>query len=245
MHGGKSPRGAAHPSFKHGRQSKYAAFVPAQLREAHQRFLADPEARELREEKAIAALVLSEQLRRIGDDADQAAAGGAFLSAQELFADLLAAYAADDRPRVRRLLGEVETALATGATAEHRRRAAVEAEAEARKTLDLSRRLADTDARIVMRRQAFATIAELQALTHRFADLRCHSSDGGGDDRPWDRGGGGCGSGACRARRARGRAATVGAPGDGGGGELMPTRPRALAGSVGDGARALKVLSGR
>jgi hypothetical protein len=171
LHGGKSPRGAAHPSFKHGRQSKYAAFVPAQLREAHQRFLADPEARELREEKAIAALVLCEQLRRIGDGADQAAAGGALLSAQKLFADLLAAYAADDRPQVGRLLGEVETVLAEGATAEHRRRAAVEAEAEARKTLDLSRRLVDTEARIVMRRQAMVTIEQLQALTARFADL--------------------------------------------------------------------------
>jgi hypothetical protein len=118
-----------------------------------------------------AGVLLAEQLRRLGSAEDAATAGAALLEARERFAYLLTAFAAGDRAAFRRLLGEVETALAEGATAEQRRRAAVAAEAEVRKTTDLRRKLADTEVKIVMRRQAFATIEQLQALTARFADL--------------------------------------------------------------------------
>lgn len=171
IHGGKAPRGSAAPGAKHLRYSKFAAFVPEALRERHERFMADPEAGELREEKAIAATVLSMQFQRIGAGLDQAAAGAALVSSQAVFNELLTALPDGDKDEIQDILRRLKKLLTDGVTAEHRRRAALEAEEEVRKTTDLRRKLAESEMRIIAKRQAFATIEQLQALTFRFADL--------------------------------------------------------------------------
>ncbi len=171
LHGGNAPRGAAAPGFIHGNRSKYGAFLPAQLRERYERLRADPDTGELAHERDLAALLLSEQLQRLGTGGEAAAVGAALLDSQELFNDLRQAYEDGESPRFRALLGKLETALAEGATAERQRRAAVEAEAEARKTLDVARKIADTQTRIITRKQAFVTFQQMATLVYRFADL--------------------------------------------------------------------------
>jgi len=133
--------------------------------------MADPEASELREEKAIAATVLSMQFQRIGQGLDEAAAGAALLSAQTIFKELLTALPNDDKDAVEEILRRLRNVLAEGVTAEQRRRAALEAEEQVRKTTDLRRKLAESEMRIIAKRQAMVTIEQLQALTFRFADL--------------------------------------------------------------------------
>lgn len=171
IHNGRAARGTAAPGYKHGNRSKFAAFVPEALRERHARFMADPEASELREEKAIAATVLSMQFQRIGQGLDEAAAGAALLSAQTIFKELLTALPNDDKDAVEEILRRLRNVLAEGVTAEQRRRAALEAEEQVRKTTDLRRKLAESEMRIIAKRQAMVTIEQLQALTFRFADL--------------------------------------------------------------------------
>jgi len=168
-HGGRNPVGPANGNYKTGAYSKYALAIPEELREAHQRLLADPQAAQLVEEKALAALLLSEQMKRTGSGAAVAAIGAALLEAREIL-DELQAVAGDPDAAVR-ILARLEAALEAGATAEQRRQAAIQAEGEARRTIETSRRLVDTETKIAVRARAVLTLEELQMLVVRYADM--------------------------------------------------------------------------
>lgn len=62
FHGGTSPRGAAHPAYKHGRYSKY---LPANLIKQYRAAADDPELLSAREEAALLAVRLQELVARL------------------------------------------------------------------------------------------------------------------------------------------------------------------------------------
>ncbi len=171
LHWGRNPVGAANGNYRNGTYSKYELAIPEELREAHRRMLADPQAAQLVEEKALAALLLSEQIKRTGSGAAVAAIGASLLEAREIVGELQAAADAGDLEAAVPILARLEAALEAGATAEQRRQAAVRAEAQASRTLDLSRRLVDTQTKIAMRARAVLTLEELQMLVVRYADM--------------------------------------------------------------------------
>jgi hypothetical protein len=65
MHGGASPRGVDHPSFKHGRYSKS---MPDQLSERYRASLEDEERHDLRDEIAVAEAKIDDCLYRMSVD---------------------------------------------------------------------------------------------------------------------------------------------------------------------------------
>jgi hypothetical protein len=69
FHGGMSPRGPAHPSFKHGRHSK---FLPKGLRKRYEEGAADPELVSVRAELSLLDLRVSELLVSIGKTGNKA-----------------------------------------------------------------------------------------------------------------------------------------------------------------------------
>ena len=169
-HGGPSLRGAAHPRATHLRTSPFAAYIPQQLRAGYEAVLADPEARELRDEKVLAGWLLTLQLQRVGSGEDAAAVGAALIETQGIVGDLQAALNAGDTVAAMAAADRLEAALNAGTAAEGRRRAAVRAEDEVRKTTDLRRKIAESESRIIARRQAFASIEQLQAMMFLLAE---------------------------------------------------------------------------
>jgi len=175
-HGGAVRHGVDHPRFKDGSKSKYHDFMPKAWQERAAAFAAAPGAKALREETALTGQLLADQLARLESmHQDAAAQGEVILEAAGLVEELRQGIEDGKRPAVHRALAELETRLLTGATTEQQRRARVDAEEEVRRTIDLRRKLADTEARIVEKRRAYVTVEELQAqlagVAYRFAEL--------------------------------------------------------------------------
>ncbi len=100
FHGGKSLKGAASPSFKHGRYSKY---LPEQLKDRYHEAQRDPELLAMREEIALMDTRISDLLKRsdTGDSAGRWA----------LAAKLLAEYRKEENPYI---LKQLEQVIAEG-----------------------------------------------------------------------------------------------------------------------------------
>ena len=73
LHGGKTPAGVASPNFKHGNFSKYAKFLPANLKENYETALNDEELRTLSHELALSDARAFELLEKMQENETQAA----------------------------------------------------------------------------------------------------------------------------------------------------------------------------
>jgi hypothetical protein len=62
MHGGLSPGGMAHPSFKHGRKSRYLKDMPQELKAAYTTSRKDEELLSLRDELAVQTALIQKRL---------------------------------------------------------------------------------------------------------------------------------------------------------------------------------------
>lgn len=89
MHGGKSLKGVASPSYKHG---KYSTYMPERLRERYQEAIADPALLELDHEIALVDSRLADLLQRV----DTGEAGKLWKEARKANDDIQRALNTDD-----------------------------------------------------------------------------------------------------------------------------------------------------
>jgi len=160
MHGGRQPRGLAHPATKHGRFSKD---LPVRLLADYEAALKDPDLVALHEEMALVQAREADLVRRVSTR-----------EAGESWGDVRAAMAAfrkaqrdDDAPAAAAALKRMEAALAEGEDD-------YAAWAELLATIEQRRKLADTERRRlealeqnINRQQALVLAAALQDAVRR------------------------------------------------------------------------------
>lgn len=106
-HGGKSPKGVASPSFKHGR---FSDDIPKRLRGHYEDALSDPELIAQREHLAVLVSFIREKLAAMGE----ASSAELWKAARSHFKDLQAAMKAQDKDEIRNALFMLGQTLENG-----------------------------------------------------------------------------------------------------------------------------------
>lgn len=144
-HGGKSiPPGPGHPTFKHGRRSKLTARLPARLRDGFEASIADPEIVSVRNELALLDSRVLELLDR--------------LSGEGLDALVAAVNAISDAP------DEAEEVVAEARALIQQIRSEASTWGEIRTTVEVRRRLSNSERKLLEHKQAVVEISELRAI---------------------------------------------------------------------------------
>lgn len=107
MHGGKSPRGAAHPQFRHG---KYSKALPANLRGAYERAINDKELFSLREEAALVTARQHELVQRLSTGE----ADSLWTQLRDTFKSLEVAVRQQDADRLQEVLPRLKQIIENG-----------------------------------------------------------------------------------------------------------------------------------
>lgn len=164
MHGGRSPRGIAAASWKHGRYSKA---LPADLAKAYERARRDPDLIALRDELALVDARLAGLLQELTTD------GGAAVwsDLRAVWARMEAAQRAQRSDEAAQHLRRVRELIQAGTDT-------AQTWATVYDTLELRRRLADTERKRLETLQAVVTAERAMALIGALAaSLRQHVQD--------------------------------------------------------------------
>jgi len=156
MHGGKTPRGIASPSFKHGR---YSQDLPARLQESYRQALEDDQRLALEDEIAVVDARLRDLLARV----DTGEAGLVWRRLQDTFADFTAANRANDREEMAAALNELGRLIGRG-------NADYAAWHEVNNMLALRMRLTESERKRIMEAQQFVTVDKLMVYTAAVSD---------------------------------------------------------------------------
>jgi hypothetical protein len=163
-HGGRSPRGLAHPSTKTGRFSKD---LPTRLLAHYQAALADPELVALREELALVTAHESDLLARV----DTGEAGAHWRGIRQALGDFRSAQRRQDGAAAGSALREMERLVDLG-IADYR------AWAELLGAIESRRRLAETERRRLEAMQQTITTERAMLLVAALVDaVRRHADD--------------------------------------------------------------------
>jgi len=163
-HGGKTPRGIASASFKHGRTSKY---LPARLHEKFDEAYHDPNWRSLRQEIAVTRTRIKELMEKI----DQGDASTLWQQLAAARAELAEAQATKDIPRQAAAVSEMLGLIDRGAAD-----AAVWRELDAKH--DTLRRLVETEMKSMVAAQQVITVQQAMTMVAALvAVVREHVTD--------------------------------------------------------------------
>ena len=163
-HGGKSPRGLAHPSTKTGRFSKD---LPTRMLGNYQAALSDPDLVALREELALVTARESDLLSRV----DTGEAGAHWHGIRQALADFRSAQRREDGAAAASALREMERLVDLG-IADYR------AWAELLGAIESRRRLAETERRRLEAMQQMITTERAMLLVAALVDaVRRHVDD--------------------------------------------------------------------
>jgi len=163
-HGGRSPRGLAHPSTKTGRFSKD---LPTRMLASYQAALADPEMLALHEELAVVTAREADLIARV----DTGEAGAVWQGMRKALADFRTAQRREDGAGAASALREMERLVDVGA-ADYR------AWAELLTTIEARRRLVDTERRRLEAAQQMITTERAMLLVAALVDaVRRHVDD--------------------------------------------------------------------
>jgi hypothetical protein len=150
MHGGKTPVGPASPHYKSGRYSKY---LPHNLRTRYEESLDDPQLLELRSEVALLDARLGELLEK----ADTGENRKLWSRVSTLWAQYRRALEAGEAAEQDRLTGLLTATITDG-------QGEAQAWLEIQKSLELRRKLADTEQRRMQTAQQMVTVEQAIAL---------------------------------------------------------------------------------
>lgn len=157
MHGGKSPKGIASPSFRHGRYSKY---LPARLAERYDDARNDPDALALKDERALLEARLTEVLQQVSEGGS----GALWKQAKQAFTDLKWALLSKDTDAMAASIRTLESLLTKGTDEQA-------AWDEAYEIVERLRRLVDTERRHQIAAQQVITTTEFMAVMGRISAL--------------------------------------------------------------------------
>jgi hypothetical protein len=156
LHGGKSPRGIAHPSTTHGR---YSRDLPARLAKRYEASIADQDLLNLRREIAVVDARIGELLSRV----DSGESGRLWVELRATWRALTEANRLKDQEGQRRLMGEVGRLISQGHL-DH------VAWAEIGVQLDRRRKLNDSEARRQVSMQNMITAEKAMVLLSAVSD---------------------------------------------------------------------------
>jgi hypothetical protein len=160
LHGGASPAGIAHPSFRNGKYSRYLKDLPRDLRKGYRAALGDPEIAALGSELALLEVRISGLLRKLS-----ATEAPPWSAAVESLGDLAAAVAEGDVEAAREALARHAKVVRTGADAAASQAATwkslMEAMAQKTKTAQAEARRLHDDAAFVRVDQAMALVQSM------------------------------------------------------------------------------------
>ena len=163
-HGGKSPRGLAHPSTKHGRFSKD---LPTRLAADYQAALKDPELVALREELALVTAREADLLKRV----DSGEAGAHWTGMQKALGDFRRAQQRQDTMGAAEALRQMERLTDLGIQD-------YKAWSELLGAIESRRRLAETERRRLEAMQQTITSERAMLLVAALVDaVRRHVTD--------------------------------------------------------------------
>lgn len=164
FHGGKSPIGPASPHWKDGTHSRYAKVFPAgAMRDGYLATVNSPELRTAREQIAVAHALSSELTERV---AKGTAGFAQWRAARDLAATAKSLLAKDPEKAVVPLR-ELFALLEAGGNQ-------ADAAADLAETLDLERRLRETESRMAFRLAGGVTVEQLLVMMRQTADLVLH-----------------------------------------------------------------------
>lgn len=166
LHGGASLAGAASPSFKHGRYSRY---LPTRLAEAYEAALADDALIVMRDELGLVDSRLAELIANV----DREGFVQQWQHARNAFESFTLANQRGDSDGMQAALRELNTALNRGLGDQHKWREIVA-------LVESRRRVVETEQRRLERGANAMTAERAMVLLHRIVDIiRRHVSDPG------------------------------------------------------------------
>lgn len=152
MHGGKSPGGIASVLWKTGRTSKY---LPGRLQDAYQASINDKELLTLRHEISVVDARISDLFQRV----DIGESGKLWLKSKEVLLDLRKALATQDAKKTTEAIMELDVLIRQGSSD-------YAAWDEVQNSIELRRRLVETERRRLMDMQAMISSEQATALVH-------------------------------------------------------------------------------
>jgi len=156
MHGGKAPRGAALPQFKHGRYSKD---LPTRLLAHYELARTDPKLLELKEEIALVQARVVDLIKRV----DTGESGHLWQQLSKAFADLTEAIQARDTEAIRDSLTVMQSLIQRG-TSDY------QTWEEAGKQIDRQQRLVESERRRAVELQQVITMEQFLLYTSVYTD---------------------------------------------------------------------------
>lgn len=152
-HGGKTPRGAASPTFKHGRYSRHWASVGAKMESAISDLASDPDYLHLRRHIATVDALFLQELAAMED----ANGGGGWDKARSLTVDMRMAIAGGNVAGIQKALKQLQTLADSGV---RRDKSLVRVQSLLRDRANLTR----TDQARVESEKAYATVDQLKDI---------------------------------------------------------------------------------
>lgn len=156
-HGGKSLKGVASPSFKHGRSSRH---IPARLLETYEQSLSDPELLTLRHETALVDARLDDLLSRV----DEGEALTAWENARQKNTEIQKAVYDENYGRLMVLSAELENIVGSGMTD-------YAAWEQIRVLIEQRRKLVESEQKRLVAAQQMITTSEAMTLVVALIDI--------------------------------------------------------------------------
>lgn len=150
LHGGKSPGGIASATFKTGLYSRY---LPTRLKGAYEEGLANPKLLELKEQVALVDARIVEQLQRLNTGEHDAA----WKLLKETFTVLKTSYLNGDADKVPGAIRAMEQIISDGEKD-------VEAWAGIYESVDLRRRLAESERKALVQSEQMMAVSEVMLM---------------------------------------------------------------------------------
>lgn len=157
MHGGRTPRGADSPSFRHGRYSKH---LPSRLAATYEASLSDPALLELREEIALVDARIGELLART----DSAGSAERWQEARDGYEQFQRAYASGKLPAMKAALQALGESITRG-------QSDYAAWDEIARALEQRRRLVESERRRAVEAQQMISAQQAMVLIAAILDV--------------------------------------------------------------------------
>lgn len=157
IHGGKSLKGPASPSWKYG---IYSEHMPRHLLEAYHKFLTDPQRLSVEGEIAVASALLADQLQKL----DSIGTADAWVTASRLFGNVAKALDKGENTKATKLLKKLGKVLQDGA-------GVPEQLEQTRRYLDTLRRLKDTEMDIVEKKDQLVPLSWVIGMIMKLSEV--------------------------------------------------------------------------
>jgi hypothetical protein len=157
-HGGKVPVGRLHPRFKHGMKSRYA--LPTRMQDAYEASMGDQRLLQMRSEIALCDSRLNDLLKRV----DSGESGRLWKRLSSVHTEFARARSSGKVDVMQEKLAELEALIRTGKQDHDNWR-------EVHETLDLRRKLVESERKRIMEQQQVVTSDRLLVFMGAMMDI--------------------------------------------------------------------------